>query len=188
MAEDEQNTTTTETTFTRWSIGSWAGWPSGSSDENQKQKFNSSLNTATIRRNRSESQDQKPEKSGEKRKETYEICPIFNGKGYNEWRQRLKLLFARKGLKRLLRETDEEINYQKLGEMERETQMEEYDSKQDRARCLIIERLDDYRLHRINPTLTALQIMKALKYNIYDWSNDKTRSVHGFPIPPWRKS
>ena len=73
----------------------------------------------------------------------------------------------REGLKRLLRETDEEINYQRLDEMERETQMEEYDSKQDQARCLIIERLDDYRLRRINPTLTALQIMKVLdnEYN-----------------------
>lgn len=56
----------------------------------------------------------------------------------------------------------EELEYRWLTEDERETQMEDYDSKQNRVRCLIIERLDDRRLKKIDPTLTALQIVNLL--------------------------
>ena len=48
-----------------------------------------------------------------------EICPVFCGKGYIEWKQRLKLLFARKGLKSLLRDSDDEQKCQTIGNGER---------------------------------------------------------------------
>jgi len=46
--------------------------------------------------------------------------------------------------------------------MAREETMKEYDDKQDKERCLIFERLDDTRMRRIDPTLTAFQIMEKL--------------------------
>jgi len=35
----------------------------------------------------------------EKKDNKPEICPVFRGKGYAEWKQRLKMLLAKEGLK-----------------------------------------------------------------------------------------
>ena len=70
------------------------------------------------------------------------------------------------GLKKLLRPTEEEMKYQDLLEDKREKVMEEYNSKQDdKGRCLIVQRISDTLMQKLNPasrkikSLTALQML-----------------------------
>jgi len=100
--------------------------------------------------------------SAESKTDKPEICPIYEGKGYSMWRQRLKILLAKEGLKSLFRDSEDEKRYIPLTEIQRENTMPEYNDMQDRGRCLIMERLNDYYLRRINPTLTVRQIVLKL--------------------------
>jgi hypothetical protein len=91
-----------------------------------------------------------------------EVCPVFSGKGYAKWKQRLKLLFAREGIKSVLRDSDNKKKYVSLNEKDREEKMADYNDLQDKARCLIFERLDNSRIRHINPSLTARQMIAKL--------------------------
>jgi len=52
--------------------------------------------------------------------------------------------------------------YINLSVTDRETEMEEYDEKQDKGRYLIFERLDDSRVRHIDPMITVRQMMNKL--------------------------
>ena len=86
-----------------------------------------------------------------------EICPVFEGKGYVEWRQRLKILLAREGFKSPLRDSEDARKYVKLTETNRELKMSDYDDKQDKGRCFILERLDSNHIMSNRRSITNSQ-------------------------------
>lgn len=87
---------------------------------------------------------------------------IFTGKMYSAWRERLIATFAKKKLRDLLRESDDEIAYRKLLPSERETKMSDYDDRQWAARAIIYDRLDTAHLERIRNCVTVRDIVEKL--------------------------
>lgn len=121
-------------------------------------------------------------------KKKTEICPIYDGKGYSMWRQCLKLLLAKEGLKSPLHMSEDERKNMSLSENEREVEMSEYNDKQDKGRCLIMERLDDGHTRRIDPSFIVRQILERL-----DEENATTSKVglmvkrqSAKPVPDYR--
>lgn len=87
---------------------------------------------------------------------------IFSGRDYEEWRARLTTALAKEGVRRVLRDSNEEKQFRQLSAADREEKMEEFVDRQEIAKSVLYERLDNVQLRKIRNCVTVRDMVEKL--------------------------